>query len=129
MHFSTPALARHASQRGISLFELLLTVSLLGVLLSLAMPLFGAQNDAFTEIQAKRNAQELVSECQTAANAGVHFIVANDLPATLSQIAQGQTATSGIFKGRHFGLRNLTPEALQGAARFLRLQGDSLALR
>lgn len=129
MHLSSSSLARHASQRGISLFELLLTVSLLGVLLSLAMPLFGAQNDAFTEIQAKRNAQELVSECQAALNAGVDFIVANDLPATLSHLAQGQTARQGIFKGRHFGLRNLTPEDLQNAARFLRLQGGTLSLR
>ncbi len=58
---------------------MLITVCLPGIVLSLATPLFGAQNDVFADIKAKRNAQELVTECQAAQAAGVHFIVANDV--------------------------------------------------
>lgn len=129
MKSKRPCFSHPRHQRGISLFEMLLSVSLLGIILSLAMPLFGAPHEAYADIKAKRNAQELVSEFQTAQAAGVNFIVANDLAATLANIARGQAATSGAFKGRYYGLQSISVEELPAAARFLKLSGGSLLMR
>ncbi len=129
MKAHSASLPRQNRQRGISLFEMLLTVAILGVMLSLAMPLFGAQNDVYAGIKAKRNAQELVAECTAAQAAGVDFVVAGDLPATVENIVKGGVATSGVFKGRTLGLKGLAAEDAKDAARFLKLSGGDLQMR
>lgn len=115
--------------QGIGLFELLLTVALVGVMLSLAVPLFGAQQEVFEEVRAKRNAQELVGEFQVARAAGVDFLVPGDLSATLRGLSEGQRAVDGVFAGRLFGVRNLNDTDLKEAAAFLAITKGDLHLR
>ncbi len=129
MNTHASLLSRPGSQRGISLFEMLVTVALLGIMASLAMPLFGAQTDVYADIKAKRNAQEIITECISAEAAGVAFVVTNDLPATLANFSQGAVAESGAFQGRFFGLKNLSLEDLRDAGRFLQVADRSLRLR
>lgn len=128
MKTSTFSLSRHR-QQGFSLFEMLLTVCIIGVLCSLAIPLFGAPREAVEEIKAKRNAQELVNECQKAQVAGVDFVVAGDVAATLANVARGEVASSGAFAGVSFGLKGLAVGELQEAERWLQLHGGCLLMR
>ncbi len=129
MKLSTSPTPSRLRPQGISLFELLLSVALIGVLLSLAVPLLGAQEEAMQEVRAKRNAQELVGEFQVARAAGVDFLVANDLPATLQRLCQGQQAVEGVFAGRHFGVANLNAVDQKEAAAHLQLVQGDLRLR
>ena len=89
-----------------------MTIAVLGIMCSLAMPLFGGQQEAFLSIKAKRNAQELVSECMAAQASGVNFVVVGDLEATLVNLKAGAVATTGVFKGRQFGIRGMSVEEI-----------------
>jgi Tfp pilus assembly protein FimT len=116
-------------QKGISLFEMLMSIAILGVMCSMALPLFGAQHDVFSAVRAKRNAQELVTECTVARAAGVQFVVAGDLEATLANLKAGARASTGAFAGRAFGLKALSSEDLKLAIAHLKLQKDELMVR
>jgi Tfp pilus assembly protein FimT len=120
---------RRRSQRGISLFELLMSVAIIGVICALALPIFGAQQDVFSEVKAKRNAQELVTECAVARAAGVDFVSAGDLDETLERIKAGARATTGAFKGREFGVRTMSAEELRETKAYLTIRNGDLAIR
>jgi type II secretory pathway pseudopilin PulG len=116
-------------QQGISLFEMLMSVAIIGVMCSLALPLFGAPQEAFSSVKAKRNAQELVTECTVARAAGVDFVVASDLKATLAAVNLGARAESGVFAGREFGLKGMSPEELAASQAYLKIQNGELQVR
>lgn len=116
-------------QQGISLFEMLMSISIIGVMCSLALPLFGAQQDVFSSMKAKRNAQELVTECTVARAAGVNFVVPGDLDATLTNLKSGSRATAGAFAGREFGIKTLSAEDLLVSKAYLKLHNGDLMIR
>jgi hypothetical protein len=106
--------------------ELLIVVGLLAVVASVAIGHYGLQRAYFDQTQARRNAQQLVSEFVNALVAGVDFRVPGDKVATLRRIAAGQRATEGVFAGKHFGLFGISDDALVQAARHVRQDGDGL---
>ena len=116
-------------QQGISLFEMLMSIAIIGIMCSLALPLFGAQQDAFSAVKAKRNAQELVTECTVARAAGVDFVVAGDLEATLANLKSGARATTGAFAGREFGVKGMSTEEVRVSKAYLKLQNNDLMVR
>jgi prepilin-type N-terminal cleavage/methylation domain-containing protein len=129
MNLSSSLRQRRFASHGFSLFEMVMTVAIIGILVSLTMPLLGSQHDAFSAVKARRNAQELVSECAAAQAADVNFVVPDDLAGTLANIRKGAVATSGAFNNRSFGLPNVTAAELQESAAFLQLSGTELTLR
>ena len=106
-----------------------MTIAVLGIMCSLAMPLLGGQQDAFLSIKAKRNAQELVTECTVAQAGGVDFVVPGDLEATLANLKAGAVATTGVFKGRQFGIRGMSVEEIGLSKGLLVVQAGSLVLK
>lgn len=87
--------------------EMLVTITIIGVLSALALAGFGSSNDVFHASQARRNAQEIVSAFIIASVAGVDFRVPGDLEATIQKVTEGQTVTDGVFAGKRFGVFGL----------------------
>ena len=112
---------------GFGLVELLVTVSIIGVMAAMAVSVWGANHDVYEGVRAKRNAQELASECYTASVAGVHFVVPTSLEATLEKIMIGAVPTSGAFAGRSFGLVHLSDEDIEEATQYLEIRDGVLA--
>lgn len=106
-----------------------MTIAVLGILCSLAIPMFGGQQDVFLSIKAKRNAQELVTECTAAQASGVDFVVPGDLDATLANLKAGAVATTGVFKGRQFGIRGMSVEEIGLSKALLEVRSGVLVIR
>jgi hypothetical protein len=61
--------------------------------------------------------------------AGVDFVVAGDLKATLAAVNLGARAESGVFAGREFGLKGMSPEELAASQAYLKIQNGELQVR
>jgi len=116
-------------QHGISLFEMLLVISILGIMAALAIPSFGQQRDVFANVKSKRNAQEIVAEFTIAQAAGVSTFAAATVEETVERLVQGAVLTDGPFAGRKFGLKSLSGEDAREAAKHLKLAGGQLVMR
>lgn len=103
---------------------MLVVVGALAVLASVAVGHYGHHKDYFEQTQARRNAQQLVSEFVNALVSGVDFRVPGDKLATLRRIAEGERATEGVFAGKHFGLLGIGDDAIVRAAHHIRQDGD-----
>ena len=117
------------SRQGFGLVELLTTMTIIGLLCAVALPLFGSQQEVFSAVQTKRNAQELVAECAVAQAAGVDFVVRGALDATVKALLKGATATGGAFKGRKFVVKNIDLAQLGDIKQHLRLDRGQLLMR
>jgi prepilin-type N-terminal cleavage/methylation domain-containing protein len=124
--FSQPS---RINRRGISLFEMLLVVSILGIMAAFALPSFGQQRDVFADVKAKRNAQELVSESTVAQAAGATDLVGSTVEEMVEKLLVGVRVTEGAFAGREFGLRGMKAEDAQAAVKHLKVVNGQLALR
>lgn len=113
------------SQRGFSLFEVLLFLGILGVILGIAVPMF-SQSDAIYAARDRRNAQELSSTCTMAQAAGLNFIQGEDVVAAIHAIVRGGVPAQGAMKGRLFVVPGLSDEDVQGAARYLQILDGEL---
>lgn len=110
---------------GFSLFELLTTIMILGIMLALVVPSMNTANAA-DEARSRRNAQELSSLCMVAQAAGLNFVVAGDLGATIDKILQGGSPTSGIFMNRRFSVQGISSQEARTSMKYLRLEGGAL---
>ena len=117
-----------AKQRksGFSLFELLFTVAILGLLGSVAIAAFGDQADAVENTRDRRNAQEIASVCTTASAAGLQFVTSDRLDATIRKIIQGAAPKGGAFKNRVFKVNLFAEADIAGAMRFLKIENGEL---
>lgn len=112
------------SQRGFSLFEILLFLGILGVILGITVPMF-SQSDTIYAARDRRNAQELSSTCMMAQAAGLNFVQGENVVEAIRAIVRGGMPTQGAMKGRLFVVPGLSDEDVQGAARYLRiLEGE-----
>jgi prepilin-type N-terminal cleavage/methylation domain-containing protein len=118
-----------SKRSGFSLFELLTTVAILGVLGSLAITAFAGQRGAFEITRDRRNAQEIAQVCMTANAAGLNFLVAGSVENTIRKAVLGGTPSKGSFKGKLFKAGAMTDEDIVGASRFLEIKNGELAYR
>ena len=114
---------------GFSLFEMLMTIAILGVMGSLAIGAFGDQASSFERTRDRRNAQEIAATCTTAQAAGLNFVVGNEVNITVRKIIQGAAPTGGAFKDRMFKVNLIGEADIAGAMRFLAIQNGSLVFR
>ena len=119
-----PASVRWPNRSGFSLVELLIVIMILGIMGSLALVAFGNHNDTYKRVRDQRNAQELVTEFVAAQVAGVDFVIAGDKLATLAKVAEGGVATEGSFKGRRYGLPNVSERERNSAAEYVSQRPD-----
>lgn len=119
-------ISNNRRQNGFSLFELLMTVAILGIMGSFAITALGDETSAVENARDQRNAQEVVATCVAAHAAGVNFVVGNQIDATVRKIIEGAAPSNGVFKNHVFKV-NLVGEAdIAGAIRFLKIQNGEL---
>lgn len=118
-----------SKRSGFSLFELLTTVAILGVLSSLAITAFGGQRGAFEDTRDRRNAQEIAQVCMTANAAGLDFVVAGSVENSIRKAVLGGAPSSGAFRGKIFKAGAMSDEDILGAARFLEIKNGELSYR
>jgi prepilin-type N-terminal cleavage/methylation domain-containing protein len=112
---------------GFSLVEMLVVIGVIGVLASIALPvLAGPTKQSADDSRDRRNAQSLAQVYQAGHVAGVDFLVADDLEATVERVRAGGMPNEGSMAGSSYGVPGLTVEAKNGAMRFLELRGEML---
>ena len=110
---------------GFSLVELIMSVAVLGILVSLAIMTMPYIYGAVTETHDQRNAQELVTVYESAQAAGLNF-AGPDLDTTVHNIVNGGTPTDGAFRGQTFMLNGLTAQDMAGAETYLSFANGAL---
>lgn len=115
--------------RGFSLLEMLLFISVLGIIVALVLPFFGSHKGSFENARAKRNAKELISVCTAAQVAGIKMVVPGDLDETVKKLVAGATPDRGVLKGRIFKVNLVNEDDLLGAQRFLTIENGELLYR
>ena len=119
MHL-TPLPTAPFVRRAFTLVELLATIAAIGALSSAAIMAYsGHLREAVIETQDRRNAQEIASECQRAAAAGVDVFQEGGLEDAVLNLIDGIVATDGPFRGRAFKVILPTPDTYQGALHYL----------
>lgn len=110
---------------GFSLFEVLMFLAVLGIMLSIAVPMM-SQNDGLYATRDRRNAQELASTAMMARASGLDFVQGDSVIETVRSVVRGGTPVRGAMKGRVFVVPGLSEEDIQGAAKYLRIQDGEL---
>lgn len=117
------ALSRH----GFSLFEMLMVLSILGVMISLSVPML-FQTDSVYGVRNRRNAQELCSTSAVAQAAGLDFVQQDSVMDTIRALVRGGMPSRGTMKGRLFVVPGLSEEDMQGAAKYLVIKNGELRI-
>lgn len=109
--------------------ELLVTIVILGLIMSITIMTMGSTRQAAEDQKDKRNAQEIASVAAMANAAGASFIVPGDAEATIVNLRDGTAPTTGAFSGRTFRIPDMHDTEIQGAMRFLALNNTDLQYR
>lgn len=114
------------NRQGFSLFEMLLTIAILGVILKVMIMSVGGLNQASTSAKNHRNAQEIASLAAAASAAGADFAVEGNEEQTIQNLFLGVRPKVGIFRERIFKLSPMDTKEIQGAMEHLKLSGGQL---
>lgn len=117
------------STHGMSLMELLVTIAILGIIMSITLMSMGGSRQAAEDQKDKRNAQEIASVAAMANAAGASFIVPDDEQATIANLRDGTAPETGAFRGRIFRISAMQDTEIKGAMRFLALNASDLQYR
>ncbi|WP_397382924.1 type II secretion system protein [Prosthecobacter sp.] len=117
------------SAPGMSLMELLVTIVILGLIMSITVMSMGSSRQAAEDQKDKRNAQEIASVAAMANAAGASFIVPDDEQATIANLRDGIAPATGAFRGRTFRIPDMHDTEIKGAMRFLALNDSDLQYR
>ena len=117
------------SAPGMSLMELLVTIVILGLIMSITIMAMGSTRQAAEDQKDKRNAQEIASVAAMANAAGASFIVPDDEEATIANLRDGTAPATGAFRGRIFRIPDMHDAEIKGAMRFLALNSSDLQYR
>ena len=118
-----------SSAPGMSLMELLVTIMILGIIMSITVMSMGSARQAAVDQKDKRNAQEIASVAAMANAAGASFIVPDDEQATIANLRDGIAPATGAFRGRTFRIPDMHDTEIKGAMRFLALNDSDLQYR
>lgn len=102
-------------------------VSILGVMISLAIPWLGGNGQQVRQARDQRNAQNVCSLCQAVEAAGMNL--AKEATSSLDivrRMSEGVTIQKGSMKGRTFQVPGLGQEEMEGAARFITLRDGQI---
>lgn len=122
----TPKLARRPLLTGFSLVEVLIAITIIGILGSIAINQLATDHKIYEAARNRRNAQEVASLCTMAYNAGVNFAVPNDPVQTTRNAVAGAAATNGSFAGQTFRLPGMQEEDILAASYYLDVQDSAV---
>lgn len=112
---------------GFSLIEMLMTLSILGIMTSLALAWFGGDISTVKQARDQRNAQTLCTLCQSVEAAGINLAAEESTALdVLRRLVEGVTIQKGALKGRTFQLPGLGKEELEAASRYLTIQNGQV---
>lgn len=114
------------SRYGFSLFEMLLTIAILGVILNVMIMSVGGIRQASMSAKNHRNAQEIASLAAAASAAGADFIVEGSEEASIQNLVLGVRPDIGVFRERVFKLPPLSAKEIQGAMEYLKLSAGQI---
>lgn len=116
-----------ACRRGFSLFEVLMCVSILGVMVSITVPML-FQTDSVYATRDRRNAQELCSTAMMAQAAGLDMVEEGNgnVLDTIRVLVRGGMPKGGVMKGRLFVVPGLSEEDMEGASKYLSIRDGQL---
>jgi prepilin-type N-terminal cleavage/methylation domain-containing protein len=118
--------ARNAPHKGFSLFEMLIFVSILGIMITFAIPLFGNTEGA-RQVTNQRNAQTFCTLASAASAAGIKVTQGTtDVETVLKRLIDGVTVTRGGLKGRTFRLPAVGSNEVQGASQYIEIKDGEL---
>lgn len=118
--------APQTNKAGFSLFEMMTFVAILGIMISLALPLFGNTKEV-QQAAAKRNAQHFCSLANSASVAGYDVTSgASSVEVAFKRIADGVTIVKGPLKGRTFKLPNLNESEIKAASAYAKIRNSEL---
>ncbi|MBB5040216.1 type II secretion system protein [Prosthecobacter dejongeii] len=116
-----------SSTSGFSLFEMLMTVSILAIMSTMALAWFGGSGSEVRQARDQRNAQTLCTLCQAVEAAGMPLTEEGHSPMDIARrLVEGVTIETGALKGRTFHVPGLGAEELHGAVRFLSIQDGQM---
>jgi prepilin-type N-terminal cleavage/methylation domain-containing protein len=114
---------------GFSLFELLTVVSILGIMITMAIPTFGNSNAA-TQAKDQRNAQGFCTLAAAASAAGVNVAQGTQDPVVaMTALKDGVTITKGTLKDRLFIMPHVSAKDIQGASLYVQIVNGELSYR
>lgn len=123
-NFTTTSTSRRTT--GFSLFEMMTFVCILGIMISIAMPMFGNTKDV-EQVTAQRNAQSFCKLAYAASAAG-HNVAANttEVEDVLRALTKGITIKKGTFKGREFKIPGMDDQSIKAASAYVHLENGEL---
>jgi len=109
-----------------SLVEMLVVVSVIGIMAAFALPALRGITNSAGETRDRQNARCLASVCQSAQAAGVDLVDPDgSLNQTILNLQEGGEGTHGAFAGQVFRVSIANGE-IPGASRHLRLEAGQL---
>ena len=111
----------NSRKAGFSLVEMLVVITIIGVIAAIAVPNIGRLTDAAEKSKDQRNSQNLASVSSSAQAAGLDFVEqGGGTEATVvGLIVAGATVPSGAFQGTFFGVPNLSAEEIAATNDYL----------
>ncbi|WP_038171642.1 prepilin-type N-terminal cleavage/methylation domain-containing protein [Verrucomicrobium sp. BvORR106] len=111
--------------RGFSLVEALVTVAVIGVIVSIALVGLDDYREATQDAQRRRNAQNIVGVFEAGRAAGVQWEVSS-LDAALKDVTRGKAVETGVLRGNYFAFPEPDAEAVTNAKKYIRLEDGRL---
>jgi prepilin-type N-terminal cleavage/methylation domain-containing protein len=120
----TQTSTNNGNRSGFSLFEMLIVISILGILITLAIPAFSS-TQATEEVTHQRNAQTICSLAMAANAAGVEISSGTtEVSEVLQRLSDGITISRGPLAGRVIQVPAMSPYLLSGASQYISLSPD-----
>lgn len=128
MKRNSPTTTQLRRAAGFSLFEMLTFIAILGIMVTMALPVFGNSQGA-KQAKDQRNAQNLCSLANAANAAGINVTqgAGSDVSKPIKLLVEGITISKGPLKNRTFKVPNMTAEDMAGAAQYLAIKNGDLA--